>query len=54
MKVYPPLANSLLYLRSTADEYVRRHEAELLRSLKAEVCPARILIVLPPDSVAVD
>ena len=54
MKVYPLLANSLLCSRSIADEYARRHEAELLRKLKAEVCTARILIVLPSDSVAVD
>ncbi|KAG2752219.1 hypothetical protein P692DRAFT_20724550 [Suillus brevipes Sb2] len=33
------------------DEYARRHEAELLRKLKAEVCTTRIPIVHSPDPV---
>ncbi|KAG2348556.1 hypothetical protein BDR05DRAFT_526754 [Suillus weaverae] len=33
------------------DEYARKHEAELLRKLKAEVCTTQIPIVHCPDSV---
>jgi hypothetical protein len=41
MKVYSLLQNLLICSRSTVDEYARRHEADLLRKLKAEVCTTK-------------
>lgn len=54
MKVYPLLASSLSCSRPITDEYARRHEAELLRKLKAEVCTAIIIIDHFPNSIALD
>lgn len=50
MKVHLPVIyfHSLIAI---TDEYARKHEAELLRKLKAEVCTTRIPIVHSPDSV---
>ena len=44
MKVYSHPCRLSCISRSITDEYARKHEAELLRKLKAEVCAARISI----------
>jgi hypothetical protein len=54
MKVHLPVVNPVLLSRlliTVTDEYARKHEAELLRKLKAEVCTTRIPVVHSPDSV---